>query len=114
MFAGYSYVDANGLVQSAVYTADAAGFRVAATNLPVGPAVPAGGPALVAVAPSHSIVASRLAYPSALIGAPLVHALKKRDLVAVGQPLTSYPGSTGPLGKQNKQVKNQNIQSAEI
>lgn len=34
----YSYLDANGIVQNAKYVADAAGFRVAATNLPVGPA----------------------------------------------------------------------------
>lgn len=35
---GYSYIDGNGIVQSVHYIADAAhGFRVAATNLPVGP-----------------------------------------------------------------------------
>ncbi|PSN31984.1 hypothetical protein C0J52_26955 [Blattella germanica] len=37
---GYSYVDGHGIVQSANYVADALGFRVAATNLPVGPAAP--------------------------------------------------------------------------
>merc|ERR1712042_189909 len=31
----YSYVDANGIVQTVNYLSDAAGFRVAATNLPV-------------------------------------------------------------------------------
>merc|ERR1712130_923301 len=31
----YSYVDANGIVQSVQYISDALGFRVAATNLPV-------------------------------------------------------------------------------
>jgi len=37
----YSYVDANGIVQTANYIADDLfGFRVAATNLPVAPAVP--------------------------------------------------------------------------
>lgn len=35
---GYSYLDANGIVQNVNYVADAAGFRVAASNLPVGPA----------------------------------------------------------------------------
>ncbi|XP_049780242.1 cuticle protein 16.5-like isoform X2 [Schistocerca cancellata] len=35
---GYSYVDGHGLVQSVKYHADSLGFRVAATNLPVGPA----------------------------------------------------------------------------
>ncbi|CAL4171514.1 unnamed protein product, partial [Meganyctiphanes norvegica] len=34
----YSYVDANGEVQTQSYIADALGFRVAATNLPVAPA----------------------------------------------------------------------------
>jgi hypothetical protein len=32
---GYSYVDSNGELQSVAYVADAFGFRVAATNLPV-------------------------------------------------------------------------------
>jgi hypothetical protein len=36
----YSYVDGNGLIQSVKYQADSLGFRVAATNLPVGPAAP--------------------------------------------------------------------------
>lgn len=36
---GYSYVDANGLLQTVNYVADPVhGFRVAATNLPVAPA----------------------------------------------------------------------------
>ena len=35
----YSYVDANGIVQTVNYVSDDVnGFRVAATNLPVGPA----------------------------------------------------------------------------
>merc|ERR1712130_1033043 len=47
----YSYVDANGIVQSVQYISDALGFRVAATNLPVHPvAAPAVAP--VAVAPA--------------------------------------------------------------
>ncbi|GLH10073.1 Cuticle protein 6 [Gryllus bimaculatus] len=54
---GYSYVDAHGLVQSAQYVSDPVnGFRVAATNLPVGPGVPAPpaplAPVAVAAAPS--------------------------------------------------------------
>jgi len=35
----YSYIDANGVLQSVQYISDALGFRVAATNLPVAPAV---------------------------------------------------------------------------
>merc|ERR1711884_379788 len=34
----YSYVDANGIIQTVNYLSDALGFKVAATNLPVGPA----------------------------------------------------------------------------
>ncbi|RZC31820.1 Chitin bind 4 domain containing protein [Asbolus verrucosus] len=38
---GYTYVDAEGKLQSVQYTSDAvAGFRVAATNLPVAPSAP--------------------------------------------------------------------------
>jgi len=36
----YSYVDANGKLQTTNYIADGLGFRVQATNLPVAPAVP--------------------------------------------------------------------------
>jgi len=47
----YSYVDANGLVQQVQYVSDPVnGFRVAATNLPVGPSAP-GQVALAAPAP---------------------------------------------------------------
>uniref|UniRef100_A0A0A9VYF6 Cuticle protein 6 n=1 Tax=Lygus hesperus TaxID=30085 RepID=A0A0A9VYF6_LYGHE len=56
---GYSYVDGNGLVQSAAYVSDPVnGFRVAATNLPAGPAVPATPEVLapVAVFPSAPVV----------------------------------------------------------
>jgi hypothetical protein len=38
---GYSYIDANGVLQTVNYVADAVhGFRVAATNLPVAPGAP--------------------------------------------------------------------------
>ncbi|XP_026293117.2 uncharacterized protein LOC113217433 [Frankliniella occidentalis] len=46
----FSYVDSNGVVQSRSYVADALGFRVAATDLPEGPAPVAAGP-LVSAAP---------------------------------------------------------------
>ncbi|XP_068085437.1 cuticle protein 6-like [Anabrus simplex] len=36
----YAYVDSEGKVQNVAYTADAAGFRVSASNLPEAPAVP--------------------------------------------------------------------------
>ena len=33
----YQYVDAYGIIQTVNYVSDAAGFRVAGSNLPVGP-----------------------------------------------------------------------------
>ncbi|CAG7828536.1 unnamed protein product [Allacma fusca] len=46
---GYSYIDANGIVQQVQYVSDPVnGFRVAATNLPVGPAAAAAAPSVVA------------------------------------------------------------------
>merc|ERR1740116_722437 len=49
----YSYVDANGVVQTTNYIADGAGFRVQATNLPVAPVAPEVEPL---VAPVHVYV----------------------------------------------------------
>merc|ERR1711970_511928 len=46
----YSYVDANGVVQTTNYIADGLGFRVQATNLPVAPAAPE---VALPVAPVH-------------------------------------------------------------
>merc|ERR1711936_202996 len=47
----YSYVDANGIVQTTNYIADDLGFRVSATNLPVAPGTPK------VVAPTTPVVA---------------------------------------------------------
>jgi len=61
----YSYIDANGLTQTVQYVADPVnGFRVAATNLPVGPA-PA--PAVLAAAPiaAAPLAAAPLTYAAA-------------------------------------------------
>jgi len=49
----YSYVDANGIVQTTNYVADHLGFRVQATNLPVAPAAPE---VELPVAPVHEYV----------------------------------------------------------
>lgn len=68
---GYSYVDGNGLVQSAAYVSDPVnGFRVAATNLPSGPAVPAGD--VVLAAAPQAVVAPVVAQvaPSAILATP--------------------------------------------
>merc|ERR1712061_202511 len=51
----YQYVDANGLLQTVNYVADPVnGFRVAGTNLPVGPAVPVAAEVEPLVAPTFN------------------------------------------------------------
>merc|ERR1711881_187403 len=52
----YSYVDANGVVQTTNYIADALGFRVQATNLPVAPSVELEQPVHTLVQPPHTLV----------------------------------------------------------
>ena len=56
---GYSYVDANGELQRVEYIADAAGFRVKATNLPVAPEAPEVKAADLPVAPVFTGVAPK-------------------------------------------------------
>ncbi|XP_071441685.1 vitelline membrane-like protein [Hetaerina americana] len=94
---GYSYVDGHGLVQSAEYVSDPHnGFRVAATNLPVGPGVPA--PAVHA-APAVAVhaapaVAVHAAPAVAVHAAPAV-AVHAAPAVAVhAAPIATY--SAGP------------------
>ena len=48
----YSYLDANGLKQTVSYVADAAGFRVKATNLPVAPMAALAAPVHTLVGPA--------------------------------------------------------------
>merc|ERR1711971_1162028 len=62
---GYSYIDANGIVQTVNYISDAMGFRVAATNLPVhhvdaapAPVAPAAAPVAPVAAPVVSAAVS--------------------------------------------------------
>merc|ERR1712168_859301 len=50
----YSYVDANGELQTTSYIADGLGFRVQATNLPVAPEVPAVPEVELPVAPVYT------------------------------------------------------------
>ena len=51
----YQYIDANGLLQTVNYVADPVnGFRVAGTNLPVGPAAPAAPEVTPLVAPTFN------------------------------------------------------------
>nr|CAD7197188.1 unnamed protein product [Timema douglasi] len=75
---GYSYIDAHGLVQSASYVSDPInGFRVAATNLPVGPSAPA---------PVHAV--PTVAVHSAGLAAPVITpSLVDPVAIAAGAPL---------------------------
>jgi hypothetical protein len=67
---GYSYIDGHGLVQSASYVSDPInGFRVAATNLPVGPSAPAAP--LIAAAPAVLAAPAPIALPAIAAGGPL-------------------------------------------
>jgi len=68
----YSYVDANGIVQRVDYVADALGFRVAGTNLPVAPAPI---DAVLPLAPLHTRVA-----PEPVMDTPEVAAAKAAHL----------------------------------
>jgi len=66
----YSYIDGNGLTQTVNYVADPVnGFRVAATNLPVGPA-PVGQVAIAASPIVHQQVAVRSAIPTYVAASP--------------------------------------------
>ena len=47
----YSYVDANGILQTVNYISDAEGFKVAATNLPRAPVAAPIAPVVASVAP---------------------------------------------------------------
>ncbi|PSN31986.1 hypothetical protein C0J52_26953 [Blattella germanica] len=85
---GYSYVDGHGIVQSASYVADGLGFRVAATNLPVGPAAPAAPVAVAHAAPiavAHGIPAVAAGVP---LDTPEVAAAKAAHFAAHAQALS--------------------------
>lgn len=103
----YSYVDANGILQTTNYIADGLGFRVQATNLPVAPAVPEVAPLEAPVfnlkapvfegkAPVFDLVG-----PAPVVDTPEVAAAKaefqaKFDEVAA-RTKRSTPAATAPL-----------------
>ncbi|GFG34505.1 hypothetical protein Cfor_06437 [Coptotermes formosanus] len=70
---GYSYIDGHGLVQSASYVSDPVnGFRVAATNLPVGPSAPAAPIApIIQAAPAVLAAPAPIAVPAVAAAVPL-------------------------------------------
>jgi hypothetical protein len=87
---GFSYVDSNGIVQSATYTADAVnGFKVSATNLPVAPkAAPADVPSPVQDTPE--VAAAKVAHKAAHDAAEVAAAAPALP-VLLGSP-TILPG----------------------
>lgn len=95
-FSGYSYVDGNGLVQSAAYVADSVnGFRLAATNLPIGPAVPAEGAAVIAAAPPV------LAAPAVISAGPAVLAAAP---AVVADALVAPVSGAAPVGVKSAEA----------
>merc|ERR1712172_475518 len=76
----YSYVDANGIVQTVNYVSDAEGFKVAATNLPKAP-VAAPAPVAVAEVATEPIVAPAL---SVYAGPTPTVAEEQDDMEVVG------------------------------
>jgi len=88
----YSYVDGNGLVQHAQYIADPVnGFRVAATNLPVGPA-----PAQVALAAPVAVAPAPVAAVRTIAAAPVLsHHVPAIQHAYIGHP--TYAAHAAPL-----------------
>lgn len=89
----YSYVDANGIVQTTNYIADGLGFRVQATNLPVAPGTPAVAPL---EQPQFNLVG-----PAPVDDTPEVKAAKAEFQAAFDEAASrakrSTPASTLPL-----------------
>merc|ERR1712047_211050 len=89
----YSYVDANGIVQTTNYIADGLGFRVQATNLPVAPAAPEAAPL---EQPTFNLVG-----PAPVDDTPEVKAAKAEFQAAFDEAASrakrSTPASTLPL-----------------
>ncbi|XP_042223866.1 cuticle protein 8-like [Homarus americanus] len=104
----YNYIDADGKVQTQHYVADALGFRVAGTNLPVAPDAPAPvalaapGPLPEPVQDTPEVAAAKAAFQAAYDEAAAAAAAapdsrKKRSLVAA-PALTPYSAFGFPYG----------------
>ena len=94
----FSYVDAYGLPQTVNYVADALGFRVAATNLPIAKSVDLIQPAndLVGPAPvddTEEVKAAKAEFQKAFDEATAAAAARKRR----SAELVTIPASTEPL-----------------
>merc|ERR1712183_272378 len=96
----YNYVDSEGKIQTQHYVADALGFRVSGTNLPVAPDAPVAaplalpGPLPVAVEDTPEVAAAKVAhkaaYDEAAAAAAAAPDRKKRSVVAVAPHLGAY------------------------
>lgn len=92
----YSYVDANGVVQTTNYIADAAGFRVQATNLPVAPTADLPAPVFDLVGPAPVEDTPEVAAAKAEHLALLESARAKRSTPAATSPLV-LPAPAAPI-----------------
>merc|ERR1712038_2199984 len=96
----YSYVDANGVLQTTNYIADGLGFRVVASNLPVAPAAPEVAPLEAPVFNLEAPVYTGVA-PSPVEDTPEVKAAKAEFQAAFDEAASrtkrSTPAATLPL-----------------
>jgi hypothetical protein len=96
----YSYVDANGLLQTVNYVADGLGFRVAGTNIPVAKSVDLAQPVFDLVGPApvedtEEVMAAKAEFQKAFdeaaaAAAPAPAERKRREILTI-------PASTAPL-----------------
>jgi len=96
----YSYVDANGVLQTTNYIADGLGFRVQATNLPVAPAAPEvaalEAPVFNLEAPVFDLVGPAPVEDTPEVAAAKAEFQAKFDEVA-SRSKRSTPAATAPL-----------------
>ncbi|XP_066938182.1 cuticle protein 19.8-like [Macrobrachium rosenbergii] len=111
----YNYVDSEGKVQTQHYVADALGFRVSGTNLPVAPAAPEpaalAAPAPVADTPEVAAAkaAHEAAHSEAAAASAVAPARKKRAILTVPgvgaiSPLRFSYGFSSPLAYSHPAV----------
>jgi hypothetical protein len=94
----YSYVDANGITQTVNYIADALGYRVAATNLPIAKSVELAQPVFDLVGPApvddtEEVKAAKAEFAQAFEAAQAASASRRKRQAE----LATLPASTAPL-----------------
>merc|ERR1711931_402870 len=100
----YSYVDANGVLQTTNYIADGLGFRVVASNLPVAPAAPEVAPLEAPVFNLEAPVYTGVA-PSPVEDAPEVKAAKAEFQAAFDEAASRTKRSTPAATKVLEPLK---------